>query len=117
MPTTLLLCLALAAGAPDGTAESDVAYGPGGDAQKLDLYVPAGKDFTTVVFTYGGGWHTGGRKAVTPIGQKLQGLGYGCALPSHRLGPQDKFPAQAEDVAAAVAWVKRNIQARGGDPK
>ena len=42
MPTaTFLLCLAMAAGAPDGTAELDVAYGPGGDAQKLDLYLPA----------------------------------------------------------------------------
>src|SRR5262249_50373860 len=36
---------------------------------------------------------------------------------SHRLAPKDKFPAQAEDVAAAFAWVKKNIEARGGDPK
>jgi acetyl esterase/lipase len=70
-----------------------------------------------VVFTYGGGWHTGSRESVTPIGQKLQTLGYGCALLSHRLSPKDKFPAQAEDVALAFTWIKKNIQARGGDPK
>jgi acetyl esterase/lipase len=69
------------------------------------------------VLTYGGGWRSGSRKSVTPIGVKLQGLGYGCALLSHRLAPKDKFPAQAEDVAAAFSWVKKNIQARGGDPK
>src|SRR5206468_10885899 len=88
----------------------------GGDQQQLDLYLPDRKNFTTVVFTYGGGWHTGSRKSVTPIGEKLQSLGYGCALLSHRLSPPDKFPAQIEDVAAAFAWVRKNIEARGGDP-
>jgi acetyl esterase/lipase len=83
----------------------------------LDLYLPDKEGFTTVVFTYGGGWHSGSRKSVTPIGEKLQSLGYGCALLSHRLAPKDKFPAQVEDVAAAFAWVKKNIAARGGDPK
>jgi acetyl esterase/lipase len=98
------------------STEPDIAYAEGGDQRKLDLYLPARKDFPTVVFTFGGGWHSGGRKAVAPIGKKLQGLGYGCALLSHRLAPRDKFPAQIEDVAAAFAWVKKNIRDKGGDP-
>ena len=73
--------------------------------------------FASVVFVYGGGWHTGSRKSVTPVGKQLQSLGYGCALVSHRLSPAHKFPAQAEDVAAAFAWVKKNIAAKGGDGK
>jgi acetyl esterase/lipase len=97
--------------------EKDVPYADGGDQHKLDLYLPAKKGFATVVFTYGGGWHTGSRKSVTPVGEKLQSLGFGCALVSHRLSPKDKFPAQAEDVAAAFAWVKKHIAAKGGDPK
>jgi acetyl esterase/lipase len=97
--------------------EKDIAYTDGTDQQKLDLYLPAKKGFTTIVFTYGGGWHTGSRKAVAPVGAKLQSLGYGCALLSHRLSPQDKFPAQIDDVAAAFTWVKRNIAAKGGDAK
>jgi acetyl esterase/lipase len=106
---------------PDKTAalarvEKDVPYAPGGDQHMLDLYLPARKRFRTVVFTYGGGWHTGSRKSVQRIGEKFQGLGYGCALLSHRLAPKDRFPAQAEDVAAAFAWVKKNIEAKGGDP-
>jgi acetyl esterase/lipase len=105
------------AAADHGPVELDVPYADGGDAQKLDLYLPAGKDFATVVFVYGGGWHTGSRKSVTPVGQKLQSLGYGCALVSHRLSPMDKFPAQIEDVAAAFAWVKGHVAAKGGDPK
>ena len=50
--------------------EKDVAYAAGGDEHKLDLYLPARPGFATVVFTYGGGWHTGGRKSVTPVGEK-----------------------------------------------
>jgi acetyl esterase/lipase len=96
--------------------EKDVPYAEGGDQHKLDLYLPDKKGFTTIVFTYGGGWHTGSRKSVTPIGEKFQRLGYGCALVSHRLSPQDKFPAHIEDVASAFAWVKRHIAAKGGDP-
>jgi acetyl esterase/lipase len=97
--------------------EKDLPYADGGDQRMLDLYLPDKKGFTTVVFTFGGGWHSGSRKSVAPIGEKLQSLGYGCALLSHRLAPKNKFPAQAEDVAAAFAWVKKNIQAKGGDPK
>jgi acetyl esterase/lipase len=97
--------------------QKDIAYADGGDQQKLDLYLPAKKGFATVVFTYGGGWLKGSRKSATPVGQKLQKLGYGCALLSHRLGPKDRFPAQIEDVAAGFAWVKKNIAARGGNPK
>jgi acetyl esterase/lipase len=99
----------------DGRVELDVPYTAGGDQQKLDLYLPKKKGFATVVFTYGGGWHTGSRKSVTPIGEKLQSLGYGCALLSHRLGPKDRFPAQIEDVAAGFAWVKGHVAEKGGD--
>jgi acetyl esterase/lipase len=97
--------------------EKDLPYAKGGDQQMLDLYLPDQEGFLTVVFIYGGGWHAGSRKSVTRIGEKLQSCGYGCALLSHRLAPKDKFPAQAEDVAAAFAWVKNNIRDKGGDPK
>src|SRR5262249_8968094 len=97
--------------------EKDVSYASGGDQQKLDLYLPEQQGFSTIVFIYGGGWHSGSRKSVTPIGEKFQRRGYGCALLSHRLSPKDKFPAQAEDVAAAFAWVKKHIGDKGGDPK
>jgi acetyl esterase/lipase len=125
MPFSMVMFVAaLTAGIAEGKAqpkggsvELDIPYTEGGDQQKLDLYLPARGGFATVVFTYGGGWHRGSRKSVTPVGKRLQGLGYGCALLSHRLAPQDKFPAQIEDVAAAFAWVKKNIGAKGGDPK
>jgi acetyl esterase/lipase len=115
--TALLGVTVFPAGPQEATAEFDVAYAEGGDEHKVDLYLPARKDFATIVFTYGGGWHSGSRKSVTAVGKKLQSLGYGCALVSHRLSPAHRFPAQAEDVAAAFAWVKKHIAAKGGDPR
>jgi triacylglycerol lipase len=35
---------------------------------------------------------------------------------TYRLAPQNPFPAAREDVAAALAWVRSNIAAHGGDP-
>jgi acetyl esterase/lipase len=35
---------------------------------------------------------------------------------NYRLAPAHAWPAQAEDVAAAVAWVRTNISSRRGDP-
>lgn len=99
------------------TVELDIPYASGGDSQKLDLYLPEQRNFATIVFTYGGGWRSGSRKSVAPIGRKLQSLGYGVALLSHRLAPNDKFPAQIEDVAAGFARVRKHIQDKGGDPR
>ena len=95
----------------------DIAYDHDDPKQTLDLYLPAEVPTLTIVWTYGGGWHTGSGKSSAPIAEKLQRLGYACALVTHRLGPENPFPAQAEDVAAAFAWVKTHIAEYGGDAK
>jgi hypothetical protein len=46
--------------------EKDLPYADGGDHWMLDVYLPDKEGFTTVVFTYGGGWHSGGRKSGHP---------------------------------------------------
>src|ERR1044072_8255290 len=51
---------------PAAQAVRDVCYMPGpncdSNAHRLDLYLPAGRDWPLVVFIYGGGWDTGGKK-------------------------------------------------------
>jgi acetyl esterase/lipase len=94
----------------------DVPYGT--DAkQTLDLYLPAQKEFATVVYVYGGGWHSGSGKSSAPVAERLARAGFGCALVTHRLFPPDKFPAPAEDVAAAFAYVKAHAAGHWGDPR
>ena len=95
-----------------GPVELDVSYTEGGEQQKLDLYLPKQKDFATVVFTYGGGWQAGSRKSVTPIGEKLQGLGFGCALLSHRLSPKDKFPRTSRTSPSRSRGSRRTSRTR-----
>lgn len=106
----------LTAAAP--TTELDIPYVTGGGhKQQLDLYLPGGKGFSTVLFVHGGSLTEGDRKE-TPyplIGQAFQKAGVGCAVMSYRLGPDQRWPAQPQDVAAAFAWLKKNIASRGGD--
>lgn len=116
--TTLSLTLLLLQPASPKT-EFDVAYVQrANEKQKLDLFLPAGFKFPTIVFVHGGAWVMGDRKqaAYQNFGKMLQGQGIACAVISYRLSPTVQHPAHTEDGAAAFAWIKQNIEARGGDP-
>ena len=83
---------------------------------KLDLYLPKGKsDFSVLVFVHGGSWRTGDRSIYVALGNFFAEHGFGVAIPSYRLMPQNPHPTQIEDVAAAFAWVYRNSTGFGGD--
>lgn len=71
------------------------------------------KGFSTVVWFHGGGL-TGGSKSF-PDGLLDQGIAV--AAVNYHLHPKVKSPAYVEDAAAAVAWVFKNIEQYGGDPK
>lgn len=106
-------CLAYSA-----TKQMDVPYvAGGGNKQHLDLYLQDSKGFSTILFVHGGGLTSGDRKEAPypQIAEAFQKTGLGCAVMSYRLGTENKWPAQPNDVAAAFAWLKRNIARRGGD--
>lgn len=91
---------------------------------RLNLFLPEGESWPTVVFVHGGGWTSGdkdltfaGRDVYNNIGRYLAENGVGAAVINYRLIPDVRWPAQVEDVAAATAWVRRNIGAYGGDPR
>jgi len=101
-----------------GPTERDVAYGTD-IAQRLDLFTPSTKNFPVVIFVHGGSL-TSGDKADADYGKVCDAFpaaGIGCVNVNYRLLPGAAWPAPAEDVAAAIAWVHANIAARGGDPK
>jgi len=114
----VLLCVAVSsnAGSAQGV-ERDLSYGPH-PLQRLDLAVPATDHFSTVIFVHGGSLTNGDksdedyRGVCTPFAA----AGIGCASMNYRLAPATSWPAPIEDVAAAMAWVRANIAARGGDP-
>lgn len=102
----------------------DVAYDPSAPddpKRRLDLYLPAGADFPTVVFVHGGGWawgdrtqRFGGADVYRNIGRFLADHGIGTAVIGYRLVWPLDWQSQVGDVARAVAWVQHEITARGG---
>ena len=100
----------------------DQAYGKH-ERQRLDVFAPDGiaEPRPVVIFVHGGGFVGGDRRtAGTPyydnVGVWAARNGFVGVTMSYRLAPQFKFPAGPDDVAGAVAWVRENIAAHGGDP-
>ena len=89
----------------------------------LDLYQPAAKGWPVIIFVHGGNWDSGdknyragGADVYANIGRFYAARGIGVAVINYRLQPAVAWPAQVEDVHAAVAWVQANIQQHGGRP-
>jgi acetyl esterase/lipase len=80
------------------------------DAQPLllDLYRPlmARGPLPWVVAVHGGAWLGGDREQMKPLGMLLAARGYAVVAMDYRLAPDHTFPAQLDDVRAAVAWVR-----------
>lgn len=99
---------------------ADVAYGDD-PAQRLDVWARPDLDLAgrapVLVQVHGGGW-TGGSRVTSgsPLMAYLAERGWVCVTVDYRLGPDHRWPAMIVDVKRAVAWVKDNIAAHGGDP-
>jgi acetyl esterase/lipase len=97
---------------------TDIAYvAPDGEQQRLDLYLPDAHNYPTLILVHGGGLTQDDKRldSLPAICANLSRAGIGCASINYRLGPAANWPAQPEDVAAAVAWIRGNISAHGGD--
>jgi len=74
---------------------------------KLDFYPAIGRSpAPCVIVIHGGGWDDGDRGQVPQFNYFLARSGYAVADISYRLAPGAIWPAQRDDVAAAVAFVK-----------
>lgn len=126
---TLLLTVAAPTEAPPVAFVRNVAYYNGTDhdeyRHRCDLYLPTGVDkFPTVIFVHGGSWSMGSKDGFLMLpGHKAQDhgrffaeRGIAAVHVNYRLSPKVKHPDHVADVARAIAWVRRNIAKRGGDP-
>lgn len=95
----------------------DVAYASTSAAQKLDIYLPAGNGpFPVVVVIHGGGFMVGD-KANPALGDALLDAGYAVASVNYRLAAEAKYPAQIQDVKAAVRFLRANAAKYNLDPR
>ena len=119
---SLFACLALTAMAqpqgfggfqmPENNATfKDVNYaGDDMEAHRMDIYLPkTNKDkYKVVVAIYGSAWFSNNMKGMThmSIGKPLEDAGFAVACINHRSSGDAKFPAQINDVKAAIRFLR-----------
>jgi acetyl esterase/lipase len=100
---------------PEAAPRTTWAYS--GDLQ-LDFYPAIGRSMAPcVVVIHGGGWDSGERGQIPQFNDWLARNGFSVADISYRLAPAATWPAQREDVAAAVAFVKAHAAAWNVDAR
>ena len=96
----------------------DVAYASVSPTQKLDIYLPnEGKGpFPLIIEIHGGGFIIGAKSQ--NIAPMLEGLkrGYAVASIDYRLSKEAIWPAQINDVKAAIRFLRANAAKYGFDP-
>ena len=120
-----MLAVVLAAMAPAGAAAApvdirrDIQYGvANGKRLLLDAYVPPpGGLRPAVVMIHGGGWREGDKASWAPEATRLAERGWVAFSVNYRLDEPSPFPAEIDDVQAAVRWVRANAAEYGVDPK
>ena len=97
----------------DAPAQGDMAYRA--ERCKLDLKTPDKfTKFPTLVWLHGGGMKKGKKSTLPIINSNMIGV----VTVNYRLSSdRAKCPDYIYDAAAAVAWVIKNIENYGGDPK
>lgn len=88
----------------------------GSDPVKLDLYIPRAGDgpFPLVIWVHGGGWQAGDKNPCPAL--VLMPEGFAVASVNYRLTDVAPFPAQIEDVKAAVRWLRAHAKENKLDP-
>jgi acetyl esterase/lipase len=78
----------------------------------LDAYVPEGDGpFPACILVHGGGFIRGTRQSyITPLFEPLSKAGFAWFTIDYRLAPKDRWPSCADDVVAAVQWVKEHAR-------
>lgn len=98
------------------TVTADQAYGDH-ERQRLDVYAPDGAaGLPVLLFVHGGGFVRGDKAGAANIGRWFAHHGVVAVTMNYRYAPESTYPMGAEDVAGALAWIRENIAAAGGDP-
>ena len=81
----------------------DVSYGP---SMLTAYYDPARTDAPWIGLVHGGSWYTGSRRTYAELAQAWRDAGFQVFAIDYRLAPAAIWPAQRDDVAAAVRYIQ-----------
>ena len=84
---------------------------------RLDVYRPSEVgQYPGIVVIYGGAWHSGSPKDNTGFSRYMAARGYVVWAIDYRHAPQYKFPAQINDIEAALAFLHSHAAQYETDP-
>ena len=132
----LFCCVALAQAQPQGgfggfkmpetnPTFKDINYaGDDLEAHRMDIYLPSApeaapeKGYKVIVAIYGSAWFSNNMKAMTylSMGKPLVDAGFAVVCINHRSSADAKFPAQINDVKAALRFVRAHYKEYKLDP-
>lgn len=105
--------------ASNSVVTHDVRYMETGDDKlhTLDIYAPKdARGVPVFVFIHGGGWNKRDKDEVGSQPKLFNSAGIIVVSLNYRLVPAIRHPENVKDVAAAIAWLHKNIATHGGDP-
>jgi acetyl esterase/lipase len=131
------LAIAAAAAAASGPAEqgaqhppfvlpdsvqmsSDIVYAQAGaETLRLDVFAPRQRTGPVpgIVLVSCGSWIVGAKSQVWPQSAYVAARGFVAAATECRPAPAARFPAQLNDTAAAVRWLRQHASEHGVDPR
>jgi acetyl esterase/lipase len=121
--TPSISAIAAQNGGPAGgsaSIEKNVVFGKGGNTDlRLDIYRPkAGTEKRmATIHIHGGGFTAGSKDTLADRVAPFVALGYTAIPVQYRLAGEAKWPAQIEDVKAAIRWTRANAKSLGVDPE
>jgi acetyl esterase/lipase/ketosteroid isomerase-like protein len=105
---------------PDVELLPDVVYATHGRPLRMHILrpaAPAAHPRPALLFVHGGGWTEGTKeRGVIPLLRFVQ-RGYVAASMEYRLSGEARFPAQIDDVKAAIRFLRENAARYGIDPR
>jgi len=112
---------ATAAGRPPGPVVGEIVDaalpGPAGDLAYRLYRPPSAGPHPLIVYFHGGGWVLGSQDSDDPFCRDLcVRTGSVVVSVNYRHGPEDRFPAAADDAFAAAGWIAANAAGLGGIP-
>lgn len=114
MPTPFSF-VALGASNPPAIAPQTVTFA---ENLALDFYrASTQRPAACVIVVHGGGWENGDRREFGRFNHELVRAGYAVVAITYRLAPRSLWPAQRDDLLAAIAAVKARAAAWHIDPE
>ncbi|MCB0831767.1 MAG: alpha/beta hydrolase fold domain-containing protein [Solirubrobacterales bacterium] len=101
------------------TRIADISYGPAGERNLLDLYLPRSGEVTgpTLIYLHGGGFKSGSKRREGQLAlHRLAGKGWVCISANYRLSPESQFPDYPIDLKRVIAWAKDEGVSHGVNP-